>query len=39
MYFFIFSLQSLLHVETTMVRESVLSQDILVVFLFLGALK
>ena len=39
MYFFAFSLQSLLHAETTKVLESMLSQDFLVVFSFLGSLK
>ena len=39
MYFFTFSLQPFLHAETTKVLEIVLSQDILVVFPFLGALK
>ena len=39
MYFFTFALQSLLHAETTKALEIVLSQDTLVVFPFLGALK
>ena len=39
MYFFTFSLQPFLHTETTKAFETVLSQDILVVFPFLGALK
>ena len=39
MYFFTFSLQPFLHAETTKALEIVLSQDILVVFPFLGALK
>ena len=39
MYFFTFSLQPFLHTETTKVLEIVVSQDILVVFPFLGVLK
>ena len=39
MYFFTFSLQPFLHTKTTKALEIVLSQDILVVFPFLGALK
>ena len=39
MYFFTYSLQPFLHAETTKVLETVLSQDILVVFPFLDALK
>ena len=39
MYFFTFSLQPFLHAETTKALEIVLSQDTLVVFPFLGALK
>lgn len=39
MYFFTFSLQPFLHAETTKVLETVVSQELLVVFLFLGALK
>ena len=39
MYFFTFSLQPFLHAETTKVLETVLSQDILGVFPFFGALK
>ena len=39
MYFFTYSLQPFLHAETTKVLETVVSQDIYVVFPFLGALK
>ena len=39
MYFFTFSLQPFLHTETTKALEAVVSQELLVVFLFLGILK
>ena len=39
MYIFTFSLQSFLHTETTKVLETVVSQELLVAFPFLGAPK